>query len=207
MMVKAKGPVWHKKQKEAGIIPEGLRGLDQEATWSFSQADRWVYGHGTFSIVAHDIPVLGMFTHMVNSASEAKLMGRRIRFFKDQIENVCMDSKADDSALEYSLRQFSNINLITKLRNIPCVTEMRIKFKERMEREDLKEIYKMRGITVEPVQGLMSDIFGLERCWMRGDENNRWLFAAMGVAVQMAQLEAWRNNLSVWKIKDQVLGL
>jgi hypothetical protein len=29
MMIKAKGPVWHKKDKEKGIIPKGLRGLDQ----------------------------------------------------------------------------------------------------------------------------------------------------------------------------------
>ena len=25
------GPVWHKKDKDAGIVPEGLRGLDQDA--------------------------------------------------------------------------------------------------------------------------------------------------------------------------------
>jgi len=50
MMNKAKGPVWHKKQKEQGIIPEGLRGIDKEATWYKSNADGWVYGHGTFAI-------------------------------------------------------------------------------------------------------------------------------------------------------------
>ncbi len=27
MMNKAKEPVWHKKQKDQGIIPEGLRGI------------------------------------------------------------------------------------------------------------------------------------------------------------------------------------
>src|SRR5258708_13150045 len=27
------GPVWHKKDKAAGIIPEGLHGLDTEADW------------------------------------------------------------------------------------------------------------------------------------------------------------------------------
>ena len=43
MMIKARGPIWHKKQKAQGIIPKGLRGLDQEATWGKSQADGWVY--------------------------------------------------------------------------------------------------------------------------------------------------------------------
>ena len=48
MMIKAKGPVWHKKQKEKGEIPKGLGGLDKEATWGKSNADGWVYGQGSF---------------------------------------------------------------------------------------------------------------------------------------------------------------
>ncbi len=61
MMNKAKGPVWHKKQKDLGIIPKGLRGVDQKATWCKSNADRWVYGHGSFSLTSHKHPVLGCF--------------------------------------------------------------------------------------------------------------------------------------------------
>ncbi len=37
---------------------------------------------------------------------------------------------------------------------------------------------------------LVKVIFVLDRCWMRGDDNNRWLFAAMGLTVQMHQLQA-----------------
>ncbi len=70
-----------------------------------------------------------------------------------------------------------------------------------------KSTYKKRSVTVEPMQGLMKDIFELETCWMRGDENNRWLFAAMGVAVQTAQCNAWQTNQSTWKIKSMVLGI
>jgi hypothetical protein len=99
MMNKAKGPVWHKKQKEQGIIPEGLRGIDKEATWCKSNADGWVYGHGTFTIT-----------------------------------------------------------------------------------------------------------FDIDHCWMRGDSNNRWLFAAMGLTIQMHQFEAYKKGKSTWNIKEQVLG-
>jgi len=38
MMNKAKGPIWHKKDKEKGIVPKGLHGLDKEATWSNSKS-------------------------------------------------------------------------------------------------------------------------------------------------------------------------
>lgn len=54
MMVKAKGgKVWHKKAKEQNIVPVGLTGLDKEATWSYSKADGWLYGHGTFCLTSH----------------------------------------------------------------------------------------------------------------------------------------------------------
>jgi hypothetical protein len=39
MMDRAKGPVWHKKQKDKGIIPKNLRGIDQQASWCKSNAD------------------------------------------------------------------------------------------------------------------------------------------------------------------------
>jgi hypothetical protein len=69
-----------------------------------------------------------------------------------------------------------------------------------------KRLYKRRGYTVEPRQGLLKDIFELERCWMRGNANNRWVFAAMGVAVQIHQYRAWQEGRSPWAIKTEVLG-
>ena len=39
MMIRARGPVWHRKQQQQGIIPTGLTGLDTEATWSYSKSD------------------------------------------------------------------------------------------------------------------------------------------------------------------------
>jgi len=52
MMLHARGPVWHRKPQPQGIIPAGLQGLDTEATWSDRKSAGWVYGHGTFCLVA-----------------------------------------------------------------------------------------------------------------------------------------------------------
>jgi hypothetical protein len=57
------------------------------------------------------------------------------------------------------------------------------------------------------MQGLVKEVFGLERCWMCGHQHNRWLFAAMGVAVQLHQAKALNEQRSPWKIKQEVLGL
>jgi hypothetical protein len=68
-------------------------------------------------------------------------------------------------------------------------------------------LYKERGQTVEAMQGLVKESFGLERWWMRDHQNNRWLFAAMGVAVRLHQGRALQEKRSTWKIKQEVLGL
>ena len=42
-----------------------------------------------------------------------------------------------------------------------------------MQQPTHKQIYKERGYRVEPMQGLVKDIFELDHCWMKGNENNR----------------------------------
>jgi hypothetical protein len=54
--------------------------------------------------------------------------------------------------------------------------------------------------------GLVKDIFALERCWRRGHEHHRGLFAAMGMVVQMHQDRAWTEGRSTWAITQEVLG-
>jgi hypothetical protein len=44
-LFKAQGPVWHQSDRRAGRIPEKLRGLDTDATWSKSGYHGWVYGY------------------------------------------------------------------------------------------------------------------------------------------------------------------
>lgn len=44
-LFKAQGSVWHQSDRKAGRIPDKLRGLDREATWSKSGYHGWVYGY------------------------------------------------------------------------------------------------------------------------------------------------------------------
>jgi len=45
-LFKAQGPVWHQSDRVAGRIPDKLRHLDTDATWSKSAYHGWVYGYG-----------------------------------------------------------------------------------------------------------------------------------------------------------------
>lgn len=207
MMIKARGPVWHKKQKSVGLIPKGLTGVDHTATWSYSHADGWVYGHGSFCIVSHQTVVLGLFVWMPNSASEAKRLAKEIPAFAGLLKKVCMDSKADDQKLYYSLKREHSMQLLTTTRKGMDKTAARQKMIKQMQTQQNRKTYKQRSTTVEPMQGLVKELFELETCWMRGDDSNRWLFAAMGVAVQLAQHRAYRRHQSTWNIKEEVLGI
>jgi len=206
MMNKAKGPLWHKKQKEKNIIPKGLRGIDKEATWCKSNADGWVYDHGSFSLVSHNTPFLGCFIWMRNSANEAKRLWLETSHFKGLVDYVSMDSKADDYDLFREFKRQRKMTLITHCRESMDKTEQRRKMIKAMNKPEHKQIYKERSYRVEPMQGIVKDIFDLDRCWMRENENNRWLFAAMGLTVQMHQRIAIKEHKSTWCIKDEVLG-
>jgi len=207
MMTKARGPVWHQKQKAEGIIPDGLTGLDRDATWSKSHSDGWVYGHGSFSLVSHQVPVLGLFCWMPNSAHEAKRLEAEIVAFTDLVKTVCMDSKADDEKLYSKLQRECRMQLLTSPRKGMDKSPARQQMIQEMQTPRRRKIYKQRSVTVEPMQGLVKELFDLQTCWMRGNESNRWLFAAMGIAVQVAQLRAYRRGTSTWNIKEEVLGL
>jgi hypothetical protein len=50
-LIEALGPQWHKKDSEAGRIPAGLSGVDQESTWGYSKHDGWVQGY-SYEVVA-----------------------------------------------------------------------------------------------------------------------------------------------------------
>lgn len=207
MMVKAKGPVWHQKQKKKGEVPAGLTGLDKEATWSFSRADGWVYGHGSFCLTSHRVPVLGFFAWMTNSGHEAKRMQKEMAHYAGVVKKVFMDSKADDQKLYFSLQEEHGIQLVTVPRKGADKSPLRQEMMRQMLTRQNRKDYRQRSVTVEPMQGLVKDIFDLDRCWMRGDAANRWLFAAMGLAVQIAQRKALRQKRSTWNIKHEVLGL
>ena len=184
-----------------------MRRLDQEATWGKSQADGWVYGHGSFCLTSYTIPVVGLFKWMPNSAHEGKRLGEEMPPFEGLVKKVFIDSKADDQQLYFDLKQQYQMPLVTSPRKGMDKSASRQQMTQQMRTPTNVRDYRKRATTVEPMQGLMKEIFALDTCWMRGDANNRWLFAAMGIAVQMAQWKAVKQNASTWKVKQEGLGV
>lgn len=142
---------------------------------------------------------------MPNSGHAAKRLWLETGKLRGLVETVIMDSKADDQALFREFQRQRGRVLLTAPRRHPTAERQRMI--EILQQPEHRERYRERRHTVEPVQGLLKEMFGLERCWMRGTHNNRWLFAAMGVTVQMHHVQAWKEGRSTWAIKQDVLGL
>ena len=143
---------------------------------------------------------------MRNAANEANRMWLETYHLKGKVDYVAMDSKADDADLFREFKRQRRMNMITYCRSNMDKTPARRKMIKFMNKPKHKKLYRERAYKVEPMQGLVKDIFELDRCWMRGDENNRWIFAAMGLTVQMHQLQAFKRGRSTWNIKERVLG-
>jgi hypothetical protein len=123
------------------------------------------------------------------------------------VTTVIMDGNADDQALFAELQRQRKMTLLTTPRNHRDQTEARQQMIHILNLPKHRKLRQQRGQTVEPTPGVVKDICALERCWMRGHRHNRWLFAAMGVAVQLHQARALKAHRSTWKIKQEVLGL
>jgi len=150
--------------------------------------------------------MLGAFKWMRNSANEAKRMWLETGKLQGLITTVLMDSKADDKDLFRELRRQRGILLLTTPRKGSAMRPERQRMVKVLKQKRHQHLYQQRRYTVEPMQGLIKDIFDLETCWMRGRAHNRWLFAAMGVVIQMHQYPAWQEGRSTWAIKQEVLG-
>ena len=142
---------------------------------------------------------------MKNSANEAKKMWLETGYCKGLVDYVAMDSRADDYDLFKELSRQRKMNLVTSCRQNRDKSDNRQIMILVMDKPEFRQIYKERAYRVEPMQGLVKEIIDLDRCWMKGVENNRWIFAAMGLTIQMHQLKAYREKRSTWKIKEEVL--
>jgi hypothetical protein len=201
------GPVWHAKHNAQGMLPERRRGVAQEATWSKSHRDGWVYGHGSFCVVSPHPCLLGACKDLRHSAHDANRRWWETGPLRGLVTTVLMDGKADDQALCAEFPRQRTMPLLTTPRHQSDHTEARQRMIHVLHLPVNRKLRRQRGQTVEPRQGVVQDIFALERCWMRGHRHHRWLCAAMGVAVQRPQARALKAQRSTWKIKQEVLGL
>ena len=78
-----------------------------------------------------------------------------------------MDSKVDNYDFYCEFENQQKNKLVTYCRELMAKSEKRYQMIEDRHQQH-KQIYKMRGYCVEKLQGLIKEIFNLNRYWMKG---------------------------------------
>jgi len=98
-MFEACGAIWHSKYQKRGIIPKGLRNVDETAGWGKSHYRGWVFGHGLDIFVTTGklvVPVIALARSLVERGNSAV---KRCVFLIPKVERgvVAADSEYEDS--------------------------------------------------------------------------------------------------------------
>ena len=93
-LFKALGPVWHQADRQVGHIPDKLRHLDTDATWSKSAYQGWVYGYGLhITCTEHAFPVLAQLE--TATLAEGAVLDEKAAFILNRLRptTVAADNK------------------------------------------------------------------------------------------------------------------
>lgn len=99
-LVAGRGPAWHKKDRQAGRIPKGLRGVDPDTTWGYSDYHGWVQGY-SYEVVVTATPQGTVWPLLASvdtaSASEHVTFGEKIGWLGNEVVYVLADSGYDNN--------------------------------------------------------------------------------------------------------------
>ena len=155
-LYKAQGPVWHQKDRKANIIPEGLRNLDTDASWSTSQYRGWVYGYGLhLTTTASGFPRLAaVYTGSVSD--KAGLDHKTEALLERNIRYITADAGYTDLN---RVKQLASQGVLLLTPVTGAKSDTALGYLEAIETtEPLNRCQKQRKTAIEPVFGLLIEV-------------------------------------------------
>ena len=112
-LFKAAGPVWHQKDRINNHLPEGLRGVDETATWSKSGYHGWVYGYGLhLTCIRNGFPIL--FEVLPANVNERKVLDtKKERLIEKGVRCIVADNGYVDKKRATAFAEGSEVLLLT----------------------------------------------------------------------------------------------
>lgn len=195
------GPVWHKKDKEAGIIPEGLHGVDRQADWIQSTYHGWVYGykaHVSISVAPTTVRVVLAAT-VTGSACESHVLQLRVKALPPLVRTLLLDAGYDDADLidTCTLRGIEALVPLSKPVG-KSTSQTRRDRATYLASLQGKARYRQRGESIEPFFGTIKAFFHLDPLPRQGKTN-------ASVLILLA-LYAWNLIVLLNFINDRPLG-
>lgn len=192
-MIKAQGPLWHQADRQQNIIPDGLRGVDRESSWSCSHYRGWVQGYGSHIAVTATpglaiAPIWSDFTK--NSLPEAKIARELGHLLPDEVNKVLGDTHYDDPELRKEIERYEK-HLLERCLIVPIEVKKRTTPKRRRYAsiyENNRRLYGRRKVSIEPFFDRLDQCFDIEPAWMKGLANNASIGVLWVAAYQLMML-------------------
>lgn len=168
------GPVWHKQDKQAGIIPEGLHGVDTQADWIQSTYHGWVYGykaHVSISVAPTTVRVV-LDATVTGSACESHVLQARVKDFPPLVRTLLLDAGYDDGDLidTCTLRGIQALVPLSKPVG-KSTSQARRDRAAYLASPPGKARYRQRGESIEPFFGTIKHFFHLDPLPRQGKTN------------------------------------
>ena len=159
-LFKARGPVWHKKDRAKNHMPKGLRNVDKTASWSKSAYHGWVYGYGLhLTTTRHGFPV--MFDVSPANVNERKVLDKKQhRILKKPIRCLIADAGYRDKKRATALAK-AKVMLITPNIGIE-VAETLLGPMDAMAVAVFNETKAARKTAIEPTFDLLSKLLATQ---------------------------------------------
>jgi hypothetical protein len=223
-LIAARGPLWHKRDRQAGRIPKGLHGVDQDSTWGCSQHDGWVQGY-SFEVLVTATAGSTVYPLAASadtaSAKETQTSRDKLVALPENVHYVLADSGYDSNQLaeqvEYDEedrrtgRRFlcpENRRGRKRGRGASAPEPRDEHHRRRLQRRKFlkgptgKRLYARRGQTVEPFNDWFKGLFELDQqVWHRGLDNNRTQMLAAIFAYQLLVRYNYRRGNKNGQVK------
>jgi len=168
----AAGPVWHKKDKKAGRIPDGLHGLDVDADWIYSAYHGWVYGykaHVTVSVAPTTVRTVLSAT-VTGSAGESHILQDHLPDLPPTLETLLLDAGYDDAKLLEACASRGIDGLAPLAKPVGTSTSQARRDRAAfLASPEGKALYKRRGSTIEPFFATIKHFFHLDPLPVQGE--------------------------------------
>lgn len=190
-LFKAQGPVWHQSDRKANRIPDKLRNLDTDATWSKSAYHGWVYGYG-FHLTGNAAGFPKLIQTETASVSESQVVDDK----SDHILHIlCPDTLTGDNGYTKAMRirNWAKQGVVLLTPAIKWVQGRYAKaYHEYIQQPLNAALLKRRQTAVEPIYDLIAQIIGAtanhKQLSIKGLLNVRTCLALGSFSLQIAMI-------------------
>ena len=192
-MYQARGPLWHKGDREKGLVPAGLRNVDTESKWSKSGYRGWIQGYRLLlQGLAFPQPVPIFAAWRPNNECEAHIARQALETGTLKVTSVLLGDETFGKGA-FPQRYAEAGGWVLAPQQLP---------EERRSWKD--DLYDYRKETIELLFQRIIQAADLKECRVKGAGRNGAFVLASVWLYQICFLADYREGKPLAHIKDQV---